>query len=153
MIDTQNAKYVLILPPSKITNGAYFLDGTTNKVDTLGFDHLTALFMVGATDAVFNRLRVLGCDTADEVPVYLSETPHYYSYGFAGSPSFPTADADNQIYGFSLSLVGMKRFLAFQVRAASGTIGESVAGLGILSRGRDVPSDLASRGLAALITN
>lgn len=137
---TQQVKYVQAIKPQAIADNASL---TPEVIDTLGFNELALVVMVGPTDIAFTALKVQECATSGGS--YTDVT----GANFAVAPAtLPGATDDNKNYGVFINLQNRQRFIKIIATAGDGTTGIEAAAIGILARPETVPSNAASRGLA-----
>jgi len=142
MIAAQEQKIVVLSQPGAALDNAA---ATVSAIDTLEWDYLTIYAILGATDAALTVLKLTESDASGSGYVDIPETV----YGASGNPALPNALADNSVYGFFLNLANNRcRYIKPAAAVADGSVGGYVTIVAILSRGKTVPSDDASRGLA-----
>jgi hypothetical protein len=119
---------------------------TTNSIDTAGFDYLTVICSVGATDIAMAALKLQTSDT-DGSYADLTGAIFGTSTNIAGSTSaLPAADDDNKIFVIEVDLRGKKRYFDLSATAGDGTVGTYFSAVAILSRGEISPITAAGRG-------
>jgi hypothetical protein len=145
MHPSHDHKYVLVTPPAaKVDNAAF----TTTLIDTVGFNYLDVLCIVGDTDIAMVALKLRECDQSNESDI--ADIPNM-AFGGAGNPALPSANDDNKIFHFGLDLVGRKRFIDVSATAGDGATGTFMAVVAVLSRAEQSPDNAAKRGVAASI--
>lgn len=144
MTGSQALKFVQAISPGVIKDNAAF---TGEVIDTLGFDYLTLVLLLGATDIAMAVLKVTECDTSGGTYVDITGAD------FSVSPAtLPSATDDNKNFGVHINLQNRKRYIKIAATAGDGSAGTYAAALGILSRAKTVPSDATSRGLSQDLT-
>jgi hypothetical protein len=148
MIHAQNFKLVSITPPGAIYDNA---SPTTASIDTSGWDYLTVIVQLGATDIAMTALKMQESDTDGS---FADVTGLIYgtSNGINGSAStLPSATDDNKFFVFEVDLRGRKKFMKLVATAGDGTAGTYFVAQGLLSRGKDFPVTAAERGVANIL--
>lgn len=143
---TQNVKYVNVTPPAAIVDdGSY----TTTAIDTAGYDHLTLLVSLGATDIAMAALKVQeDDDSALGSPTDITATVFGTATNDTGSTStLPSATDDNDIFAIEIDLKGRQRYIDVVATAGNGSLGTYASIIGILSKPGIGPSTAAEAGL------
>lgn len=149
-----NKKIVNAIIPVAIVNNAAV---SSLVIDTLGFDYLEFIVQLGATDIALSAFKVQESDTKTNSTTLSSGadvtgTVFGTDANDAGSTStLPSATDDNKIYKFEIDLRGRKRYLQVQATVGSGSTGAYVSGIAELSRGQQVPTTAADKGVAQLM--
>ncbi len=145
---TEN-KYLNIVPPAAIVDDASF---TTAEIDTKGFEYLTVICALGATDIAAVALKLQECDTTGGSFSDVTGLVFGTSTDIDGVTSIlPTATDDNGLFVFEVALQGRKRFLDLVATAGNGAAGTYLAVTGILSRAKVTPTTVAGHGAAGLL--
>lgn len=147
MIPIQNVKCGILTPPQLKDNGAFA--GNT-YIDTLGYDNLRVLFIVGTLDETIGSgtggtaaLQVQECDTTDG---------SYTDITGAATADAIAATEDDSLFAIDINLHGCKRYVNVEApTSADGTTGGNLAVIGILSRGETAPNTATEAGLAEWI--
>jgi len=141
MIPIQNTKTLIMVPPELKDNGDYT---TNNYVDTLGWDHLRVLWIVGTLDTTIGSTaegsapKVEECDTTDGT---------YTDITGAALADSIAATEDDKIFCVDVDLHGCKRYLEVDPpHCGDGTTGACLCIIGILSRGETAPNTAAEAG-------
>lgn len=148
MITVMDMKVGLITSPGAIVDNASL---TTTSIDTKGWDWLTILIIIGATDIAMAALKL---QTSDTDGSYADLTGAIFgtslqSDGSASAlPAASGATGDNTIHAIQVNLKGKKRFFDLVATGGDGTAGAYIMALYILSRGETSPSTPALRGFA-----
>lgn len=137
MIETLNQKFVPITPPAAIVDNAAY---TTAAIDTKGYDWMTIVVFLGATDIALAALSLGMSDTDGSYAAVAN---------FATLPAtLPSATDDNKAFAFHVDLTGKKRFFDLTVTAGDGTAGTFLAAFALLGRGSELPNSAAERGFS-----
>lgn len=143
MIPEQNNKYLIVTSPAAILDNA---SATTNSIDTKGWDYLTVLCTVGATDIAMTALKLGQSDTDSS---YTDVTGLVFGTSTnidAATSALPTATDDNKLFAFEVDLRGKKRYFDLTATAGNGTAGTYFSAVAILSRGEISPITAAGKG-------
>lgn len=143
---TQQVKYVTITPPTAIVNNGSY---TTTAVDTAGYDHLTVLVQLGASDIAMTALKVQESDDSGmSNAADITATVFGTATNDAGSTSaLPTANDDNDIFAIEIPLQGRKRYLDVVATAGNGSAGTYATIIGILGKASTGPATAVESGL------
>lgn len=140
----QATKFLNITPPAAIKDNASW--GVT-EIDTLGWDYLQIVVLLGATDIAMAALTVTESDASGSGHANVTGLIMGTSTNTDGSTSaLPTATDDNKIQLFEIDLRGRKRYIDVTATAGDGTAGTYLAIVAILSRPKDVPVTATERG-------
>lgn len=148
MIDLQNCKLGNLIPPVVRKDNASW---TATEVDTLGYDYLTLIVNLGATDIALAALKVQESATSGSGGTDVTGLIFGTSANTTGSTStLPSATDDDKIYTMEIDLRGKRqRYITLVATAGNGTAGTYASGISILSRaGQDPAGVAASRGIA-----
>lgn len=144
MIEALNRKYVNMMYPQLKDNGDF---ANNTYADTFGWNHLTVLLQMGATDAA------VGSDAEDAKP-YLEECDTaagtYTKIDAAEFAAVIADDDDGKMLAVDINLANgtRKRYIrVMEPHSADGTAGAAMAILGILSQPQIAPTTAAGRGL------
>ena len=149
-----NRKIVNAIIPVAIVNNAAV---SSLVVDTLGFAYAEFIIQLGATDIALTAFKVQEADAKTNSTTLTSGADvtgliFGTSANDTGSTStLPSATDDNKVYKFEIDLRGRKRYLQVQVTVGNGSTGAFVAGVCELSRGANVPTTAADKGIAQLL--
>lgn len=144
MNELQKTKFVNVTPPAAIKDNAAW---TTAEIDTLGWDYLTLVVILGATDIAIAALTVTESDTSGSGHANVTGLIWGTSTNIDGSTSaLPSATDDNTIQVAEIDLRGRKRYIDITATAGDGTAGTYLCILGILSRGKEAPVSISERG-------
>jgi len=144
MIPARLVKYVSITPPAAIVDNASF---TTAEIDTNGFNHMTVVVYLGATDIAMTALTITESDTTGSGHAAVTGLVWGTSTNIDGSTSvLPSATDDNTFQIADIDLRGRKRFIDVTATMGDGTVGGFVTILGILSRASQTPKSISDIG-------
>ena len=140
----QKTKFINVLPPVAIKDNAAW---ATTEIDCKGWDYLTIVFVLGATDIALAALVVQESDTSGSgfanVTGLICGTSDTID---AATSALMSATDDNKITVFEIDLTKRKRYIDLSATAGDGTAGTFAAAIGILSRAKDVPVSASERG-------
>jgi hypothetical protein len=144
----QNVKYVSITPPAAILDNA---SATTAEIDTLGFEYLSIICQVGATDIAMTALKVTESDTSGSGHADVTGLVFGTSTDIDGNASaLPSATDDNKFFVFLIDLRGRKRYIDLTATMGDGTAGGYFSAIGVLSRGATGPTTEATMNAQVL---
>ena len=140
----QNVKFVSLTPPAAIKDNASF---ATAEIDTKGWDYLTVMFQVGATDVAMAALKLTECDTTGGSFADVTGAIWGTSTDCDGTTTaLPSATDDNKFELMHVDLRKRKRFFELVATAGDGTTGTYGYAVAILSRGEHLPATSAEMG-------
>ena len=140
----QATKLAIVISPAALKDNAAW---TTNEIDTLGWDYLQIVFIMGATDIAVALLKVTDSDTSGSGFTDVTGLIMGTSTNTDGSTSaLLSASDDNKIQLFEIDLRGRKRYIDLSATAGDGTAGTYAAAIAILSRAKDAPVTATERG-------
>lgn len=140
----QHVKFVSITPPEAVKDNASW---TTAEIDTAGWDYMTVVAYLGATDIAMAALAVTESDTTGSGHANVTGLIWGTSTNIDGSTSaLPSATDDNTFQIAQIDLRGRKRFIDVTATAGDGTTGTYIAIFGILSRTAELPITIAGMG-------
>jgi hypothetical protein len=141
----QNCKFVTITPPRAILDNSSW---TTAEIDTAGWDYMTIVAHLGATDIAMAALAVTESDATGSGHANVTGLIWGTSTNIDGSTSaLPIATDDNTFQVAEIDLRGRKRFIDVTATNGDGTVGGFICIIAILSRGDNaVPITIAGRG-------
>lgn len=149
MIHAQNQKFVMITAPQAIVDDGSF---GTAELDTIGFDYVQIVVLIGALDIGITALTLTESSTAGSGHSNITAGVWGTANNSAGSSStLPSATDDNKYFIFNVSLLGRKRYLDLTVTMADGTVGGFVTVTAILSRGDEQLLTAAGQGAAEVL--
>lgn len=145
MNELQHVKYFPVTQPAAITDAASFATAT---IDTIGFDFLTIIFMLGETDIAMTVLKVQESDASNMASAAdIVGTRIGTDADFVGTTTvLPSATDDNKLVVFQLNLQGRKRYLDLVATIGDGSAGGFAAAVAILSRAESSPTTEAEAG-------
>lgn len=146
MIEIQNTKTVILLPPQIKNNGDF---ASNTYVDTAGWGHLRVLFATGVitasapigSTAEGTAPKIEECDTSDG---------SYSDVSDAALADAIADDEDSLLFAIDVDLTkSHKRYMRVQApHSGDGTPGANLAIIGILSKPEgNGPADAAGQGL------
>lgn len=142
-------KFVSVTPPAAIIDDA---SATTAEIDTLGFDFLTVVVYLGATDIALTALAVTESDSSGSGHANITGAVYGTSTDVDGNTSsLPSATDDNGFFIVELDLRGRKRYIDVTATVGDGTAGAFVTILGILERGDELPTSVSEMGCAGAL--
>lgn len=148
MILCQDFKCVPAIAPQVRKDDAAW---TATAIDTKGFEYLTILFNIGATDIAFASLSVTHSDT-DSSYGPLTGAVFGTSADIAGNTSsLPGADQSDTMLRVDIDLKTAKRFVKVAGAAGNGSTGTYLSAVGLLSRANSVPTTAAQLGCAQVL--
>ena len=140
----QATKFLNITPPAAIVDNASW---TTAEIDTLGWDFLQILVIMGATDIAMTALAVTQSDASGSGHANITGLVWGTSTNADGSASvLPSATDDDKIQLAEIDLRGKKRYIDVTGTGGDGSAGAFLCILAILSRAKDAPVTAAERG-------
>ncbi len=143
------AKWFQCIPPQALVNDASW---TSYVIDTVGFEFLEILAMIGAIDAALTAFKVQESDSiTDDHTLDGGADVEGLVFGTstnsAGSTStLPSALKDNKNYALNINLKGRKRYLQLQATIGDGSTGGYLAAVARLSRAEVAPIDATGMG-------
>lgn len=145
MVFAQNIKVVSVVKPAALVDNDDFVgtkgDAAPVSIDTAGFDYMTVLVFLGATDIAMAELDLWECDTAAGIYTQVKDADY--------TATLPAADADDGVYAWHVSLNDKKRYFQVEAKAGDGSTGTYLTACALLSRAKQGPDTAAERGLAA----
>ena len=149
MIHAQNQKFVMITAPQAIVDDASF---GTAELDTVGFDYLQYIVLIGALDIGITALTLTESPTAGSGQTNITAGIWGTANNTAGVAStLPSATDDNKFFIFNVELKGRERFLDLVCTMDNGTVGGYVTIIAILSRGDEHLLTAAGQGAAEVL--
>lgn len=141
MINIQDTKLGLLVPPQ--LKGASGSPASLTYIDTVGYDHLRVLVLVGATDTEMSAApKLTECDTYNG---------QYADITDAALAAAIAADDDNKLFVIDVNLKGRKRLIKPAITCASpagSDTGVNLAVVAILSEPTErSPESAAAAGL------
>ena len=147
-IALQKTKFVRVIDPAAIVDNAAY---TTEEIDTLGYDHLTIVCYLGATDIAMTALAVQESDTSGSgfaTVTGLDANGDTNTDGVAAE--LPTATDDNGMVVFEVDLRYRKRYIDLDATAGNGATGTFLSAIGILSSKSSGLADVSATERGAL---
>lgn len=135
--ELQQVKYLQVIAPVAIVDNASW---TTTEIDTLGYNYLTVVVNIGATDIAMAALKLQQSDTSGSGFADVTGLDSDGDTDIDGVAStLPTATDDNKLFVFQVDLRGKKRYFDLVATAGNGTNGTFASAIAILSRADSVP--------------
>jgi hypothetical protein len=144
MQNTLSQKIVLLTPPAALVNNGAV---TVASVDTLGYDFVDLIVILGATDIALTTMKVTQSDDDSSYGDLANSL-----YGAGSAPALPTATDDNHMFAWHLRKAGKKRYFKPSIVVGNGSTGAFVTVVAILSRAAEMPNTATKRGLTAEVT-
>lgn len=129
---TQDVKYTGLIPPQVIRDNTSW---TGTEIDTRGYDYLTVIFHLGATDIAMAALKLQSGDVSGTLT---DVTGANFASGTAidgTATALPSATDDNKVFAVQVDLRGQKRYWNVIATAGDGTAGTYLSAVAVLSRG------------------
>jgi len=148
VITALDQKIIAITPPGAIVDNASL---TTASIDTKGYDWCDIYLLIGATDIAMAALKLQESDTDGS---YADITGATFNGGTmsdgntAALPAASGATGDNTFHAFRVNLKGRKRYLDLVATGGDGAAGAYFVAIAVLSRAKQVPATMSTRGLA-----
>ena len=142
----QHSKFLQVIAPVAIVDNASW---TTNEIDTLGYNYLTVIVNIGATDIAMAALKLQQSDTSGSGFADVTGLDSDGDTNIDGAAAtLPTATDDNSLFIFQVDLRGKKRYWDLVATAGNGTTGTFASAVAILSNADD--ADVTSSTMGAL---
>ena len=146
----QDCKFINVVPPAAIVNNGSF---TTAEIDTAGYNYLTVVWQLGATDIAMTALKVTESDTAGsnhaDVTGLVFGTSTLPAEDGGATSALPSATNDNGVFTFYINLEGRKRYIDITATAGNGVSGTYASCLAILSNASGAVNTATLRGNTA----
>ena len=141
----QNTKFLNSVPPEAIhadTTGFGF-----TEIDTLGYDYLTIIITLGATDIGLTALALTEGDTSGSGHANITGTVYGTATDIAGTTSvLPALGDGDEVFVYELDLKTRKRYIDATITPGDGSTGMFLSAVSILSRAGEAPTTAAARG-------
>lgn len=148
-IPLQNIKLVNLTPPAAIIDDASL---TVAELDTLGWDYVTIVLILGATDIAVTVCKLTDADVSATSHADITGTLYGTATDTDGDTSaLPTATDDNGFFGWELDLKKRKRYIDAVITVGDGTAGGFYTVIAILSKGQQPPTGISARGFDGLL--
>lgn len=139
-------KYGLAIAPAAILDDTA---ATGIAIDTLGYNRLTVLFLVGATDVDVAAMSLTECATSGGSYAAITGTA---ASGTTGDGRLPQDDDDNKLFMISIPITPSRlRYVKAAITAGNGSTGSYLCAVYILSNGTKDAITSTSRGLGGEI--
>lgn len=150
MIGNTDYKLGFVTAPGALVDNASL---TTNVIDTLGFDRLEIIVLIGALDIAMTALKLQESDVAASSTALTGGAD---ITGTVGGTDFtlPIATDDNKILVFDINLVNQarKRYLDMVATGGDGTVGAYITVIYRLSKAKNAADTDTLAGLLDRIT-
>lgn len=150
MFGNVSYKLGIVTSPAVIVDNAAL---TTNVIDTLGFDRLEIMVIIGALDIAMTVLKLQESDVAASFTALTSGAD---ISGSVGGTDFtlPIATDDNKIFVFDLNLVNTarKRYIDVSATMGDGAAGTYCAIIYRLSKAKNTPDTDTLAGVLDRVT-
>lgn len=135
----QQTKVVSMIAPAAIVNNT---SATVTVVDTLGWDYLTAILHIGASDIAMTALMLKDSDdNSTNTEIAATDFSDNTQYDIDGTAlALPSNTADGSVRIVHLDLRKHGRYIQWLATAGNGSTGTYLSSIGILSRGEVVPT-------------
>ena len=134
----QQSKFVTAIKPAAIIDNA---SATVDVVDCRGFDFVTFVVQLGATDIAMTALKLQNSATSGGTYADITGATFAGGTGLGGATlALPSATDDGQTCVFQIDLRNKDPFLKLVATFGDGTIGGFVAAVAILSRAKQAPT-------------
>lgn len=148
-VPMQNIKLVNLTPPGALVDDASL---SVLELDTLGWDYVTIVLMLGATDIGVTVCKLTDADVSATSHADITGTVYGTATDIDGTLSIlPASDDDDGFFGWELDLKKRKRFIDAVITVDDGTVGGYYAVFAILSRGQQPPITVSARGFDGLV--
>ncbi len=142
--ELQHSKFFQVIAPVAIQDNASW---TTTEIDTLGYNYLTVVVNIGATDIAMAALKLQQSDTSGSGFADVTSLDSDGDTDIDGNAStLPTATDDNKLFIFQVDLRGKKRYWDLVATAGDGTAGTYASAIAILSKADDAPTSSSDMG-------
>lgn len=149
MNEMQNTKFVNVTPPAAIVDDASF---TTAAIDTAGYDYLTVVCQLGATDIAMTALKLQESDASGSGYADISGATFDGGSDIEGTAdALPAADEDNGLFIFQVDMRGKKRYVDLVATAGNGSTGTFMSVVAILSKAGIGPDTVSEHGATGFI--
>lgn len=134
----QHNKYVAAIKPAAILDNA---SAAATEIDARGYDFLTVVVTLGATDIAVTALKLQAATTSGGSFVDITGATFAAGSGLGGATlALPSATDDGQVCVFHVDMRGKEPFVKVVATFGDGTVGGFIAASAILSRGKNPPS-------------
>jgi len=142
MNEMQACKYVAAIKPTAIINNT---SATATVIDTRGYDFLTVVVTLGATDIALTALKLQNCATSGGSYADITGSTFAAGSGRGGATlALPSATDDGQVCVFMVDMRGKEPFVQVVATFGNGSTGGFIAASAILSRAKIAPSTSAT---------
>jgi len=139
-------KYGLAIAPAEILDNTA---ATGIAIDTLGYNRLTVLFLIGASDVDVAAMGLEECATSGGSYAAITATA---AAGTTGDGRLPQDDDDNKLFMISIPITPSRlRYIKPAITAGNGSAGSYICAVYILSNGTVDAITSTTRGLGGQI--
>lgn len=132
MNELQHCKFVSAIKPGLILDNA---SATADVVDCRGFDFVTLVVQLGATDIAMTALKVQNSSTSGGSYADITGATFAGGSGLGGATlALPSATDDGQTCVFQIDMRGKDPFLKIVATFGDGSSGGYIAAIAVLSR-------------------
>ena len=137
MNELQHCKFVSAIKPAAIIDNA---SATADVIDCRGFDFLTIIVQLGATDIALTSLKVQNSATSGGSYADIAGATFAGGSGLGGATlALPSATDDGQTCVFQIDVRGLDPFVKLVATFGDGSTGGFVAAVAVLSRAKFPP--------------
>ena len=137
MNELQHCKYVSAIKPAAILDNA---SASADVIDARGFDFVSIVVQLGATDIAMTALKVQDCATSGGVYADITGATFAGGSGLGGATlALPSGTDDGQTCVFMIDMRGKEPFLKVVATFGDGSSGGYIAGVAVLGRGKVPP--------------
>ena len=137
MNELQHCKFVSAVKPAAILDNT---SATADVIDCRGFDFLTVVVQLGATDIAMTALKLQNSSASGGTYADISGATFAGGSGLGGATlALPSATDDGQTCVFQLDMRGKDPFVKLVATFGDGSTGGFVAAVAILSRAKFPP--------------
>lgn len=137
MNELQHCKFVSAIKPAAIIDNA---SATADVIDCRGFDFLTVVVQLGATDIAMTALKLETSSASGGSYADLTGATFAGGSGLGGATlALPSATDDGQTCVFQVDMRGKNPFVKVVATFGDGSTGGFVAAVAVLSRGKFPP--------------
>lgn len=144
MNSLQHMKYVAAVKPGALLDNA---TATATAIDCRGYDYLTVIVTLGATDIAMSALKLQQCSTSGGTYADITGATFDGGTGYGGATlALPSATDDGQVCVFHINMLAKEPFVKVVATFGDGTVGGYIAASAVLARGKIAPT--TSTGMA-----
>ena len=149
MHELQQTKVVNLTPPGALVDDASL---TVAELDTIGYNYLTIMLVLGATDIACSACKLTESDTTGTGHADISGADFDGDTESDGTTAaLPSATDDDGVFAWELDLKSRERYIDATITVGDGTAGGYYSVVAILSRAKESPVTPTQRGLAGVL--